>query len=202
MAKPNFFPDWMPSALDDDDNIAEPIDDGGIGYVENDHPIAQNFNWLFHFYGLWIRYLDSVSASRSLIYDAVVHATDPSADYPDINSAVAALSANARIFVASDMTIDNQVSLKQGMEIEVKNSATISKGTILGSTNAGIYVNVPRCKIKGGIWSGFSGGTRAAIRVDTSGTQTRVIEAIFTGNLKDVDDVNDENATLVGCVSD
>lgn len=133
-----------------------------------------------------------IATHFGLAYDAIVGSSG-AADYPTIAEALAAASAGWRILVASNQVLNTNLNVAvAGIELELKNGVTVSKGTAA----TGIMVSASGFTLRGGTLSGF---TNAAVVVGSAGTSSMFRDIRFAGNTLDIDDPNDL-ADILGCI--
>lgn len=113
----------------------------------------------------------AIAASQLLgIYDAIVGSA-AYCTHSTISSALAAVSAGARILVVENQTINTTLTVnKDNIEIELKNGVTISKGT----ATTGISVENTGFSMHGGRIGGFSATGDKAINFTAGGTYGKV----------------------------
>jgi hypothetical protein len=144
------------------------------GWAPNERPPAEYFNWLEYIVNEWIEYLESVTDSfigYQSIYAAFV-GTGGIATHADLNSAVTDVAAGSKILVVSSATINTpQLISKNRLTIEFLPNVIYTKGT----SQYGLQVQADYCRILGGEFEGFSGGSDAAVRVDSGSDHTKIM---------------------------
>jgi len=167
MAKPSKIPFWT-------DGDAAKIDEPStaktaLGFVSNEKPSPFNWNWLQHFNGLWIEYLDEqIEAVKVVqgIYDAVVGVGGTHATINDVmaDTEIQGLGRPPRIFVKSPFTatITQDIDI-EGSELEFGPGAEFSKG---GSLGVGINISADRVRLRNARFLNFDETGGAAIKLD------------------------------------
>ena len=145
LPKPPAHIDWVPS--EDAGKVTEPIaGKKANGYVADERPPAKEHNWIFARIGNWQAYFDSVFidiSAASVQYDAIVGVG--TGKFLDINAAIVALSAGARIFVEVPLSLTaTQVINLNDIEISFSPLAVMSQATTLG---VGMQVTGERVRI-------------------------------------------------------
>jgi hypothetical protein len=116
-------------------------------------------------------------------YDAIVGATSDCTD-ADLASAIARVSAGAKILIASNLALTSGVSLnKANLQIEALPGVTLSGGAITALTLA-----AAGCRIKGLRFSGFA----TAISISDTFNHHFITECRFSGC---TNEITDNNAT-------
>lgn len=159
------------------------------GWLGGERPSFRFMNWLFFNVGEWIDWFESVTDSfigYQSIYSAFV-GTGGLATHSTITAASAAAPAGARILVLENYTVNSaQVLSKNRQQLEFMPGAIYTKG----SAQYGIQVQADYCKIIGGEFEGFSGGSDAAIRVDAAADFANIRGPHFRNCTTGVDDAN------------
>lgn len=144
------------------------------GWAPNERPSAEFFNWLDFITNEWVEYFESVTdafVGYQSIYAAFV-GTGPLATHATINDAIADVPAGSKILVLSSYTVNTpQLISKNRITVEFLPAAIYTKGT----SQYALQVQADYCRIMGGEFEGFSGGSDAAVKVDSGSDQTKII---------------------------
>lgn len=182
--RPTLVPTWC---ADNQTNVAQPTDTlRAVGYVANEPPLAENFNWLFWMLGNWVGYLDQANAATVMSTTLDVNTRLVGGGQWSYNATTSVLSwsSTASLSIPSIALADN----------------AIAAGSVTLGNNVVAYVqaNVP-FTTSGGITSGDAHVTSisypAAIAVGQAVTGTG-IPANTT-----VTAINDSTLTLSNAVT-
>ena len=152
MAKPTAKPNWTYNNPDEATEAIEPVAQKKVsGFVANERPAHQLFNWLFRNISLWIDHFDDTNSGSIVVrntYDAIVGGTIGKT-HDSLNAVMADPSipaADIRILVNGPLVFSQtQVINKDGTEIFGTPGGTLSKG---GATVKGLSIAAQRVKIR------------------------------------------------------
>lgn len=157
------------------------------GWAIDQRPPREYMNWLFYNLDQWVKYFEDVTDAYigfQAIYDAFV-GTGGLATHATINAAMADVAAGARILVLDSATIDTeQRSTRNDVLVEFQPGVTYTKGL---STSC-IKILADRVKIRGGRFSGFSGGGNKAIIIDATSDYCQIRDCYFQNCATEIDD--------------
>lgn len=157
------------------------------GWAPNERPPAEFFNWLDYITNEWIEYLESVTDAfigYQSIYAAFV-GTGGIATHADINSAVTDVAAGSKILVLDSATINTVQSIsKNRLEVEFMPGVIYTKG----SATCALQVQADYCRIKGGQFDNFNGGSDAGIKVDAGADFAKIHDSHYKGCTESVAD--------------
>jgi hypothetical protein len=118
--------------------------------------------------------------------------------WADINAAVAAVSAGARVLIVANLTLNST------QQITVANTewvclpgVTISKG----SATTGVQLSAAGIKMRGCRLSGFGTAGDKAILIDAGSNYSTIADTRFSGNVTDISDANGKTSA-VGLVNE
>lgn len=86
---------------------------------------------------------------------------DYAADFPNLEEALALVSANSKIRVLESQTLENPLTVSEACSIEFGQNVTVNAGTAA----TGLILAASGVSVQGGRFSGFSGGSDAPIAV-------------------------------------
>lgn len=182
-------PDWI---IANPGNGTEPTgSQKDVGYMSNQKPTFQNFNWLFYNVTLWIRYfVGAVNAlnNTGVAYEASI---GTGGTYADINAAMAdgGLPAGSRLLVLNSLVLTTtQQITKVNTQIDLRPGVVLSDG----GAATGIRISATGVRIRGGKLSGFS---VAAFLIDLASDFSMIGEMRFFGNTNDITDNNGKGTT-------
>lgn len=165
------------------------------GWSIDERPASEFMNWLFYNMGVeWLDYFESVTDAfigYQTIYAAFV-GTGGLATHADINAAISFVPAGSKILVLTSATINTVQSIsKNNITVEFLPGVIYTKG----SAQYALQVQADHCKIIGGQFNTFSGGSDAGIKVDASQDFTKIRDCHFKTCTTDVQD--DGNSTSI-----
>ena len=187
MAKPTLKPDWVVGQSGT--NIVEPTSGKkAAGWVADERPAAEYWNWLLQNISEWIDYVDSVSDTLEafhLFYQAVV-GSGALATHTTLNAAMLDVAAGARILVISDQTLNvTQQITKNNVQIDVNPGVTFQKGT----ATLGVQVTADGVRWNGGRFAGFSTPGDKAMQIDNGSDYTMLRDIRFSNCDTEVSDL-------------
>ena len=196
MAKPGAYLDWVT-----DGSAAKQVEPSDpkklLGWIGNEAPSFQYFNWLFYLLDQWLKYLETTTDAYRLQYDAYV-GTSTGCTYSNIQDAINAASVGWNIFVVDSLTCTTEVSInKTDISITFKDGVTYTKGT--GATDC---INVSntgtRATIRGGRFVGFTN----AIDLNATVPNVMIRDCRFSGNTVDINDAGNTTYSAEGCITE
>ena len=199
LPKPSSKPEWMPGAGAPE--VQEPSSGKKItGWLIDERPPREYFNWLFQNLSEWVDYLESLT-DETVGFSAIFKyrvGTGSFATHATLNAAIADAAAGDGILVLSDATINTIQSIsKNNLLIQFLPGVTYSKG----SATSALQIQASGCRIKGGRFFGFNGGSDHAILIDVGSNFSFISECRFSGNTNDVTD-NNGNSTIFGNINE
>lgn len=198
MAKPASKPNWTYTNPDFPTVTIEPTVQKKInGWLADERPPHEFFNWLFFNISEWIDYLDiqtEAISSQLGLFDAVVGA---GGTHADINAVMADPQTIAgvikNVFVISSIAVAvTQVIDQPGMSFTFHPRATVLKD---GAT-IGITIDAPKVRIKAGRFLNFSAVGNKAINMTANAVNCFITENIFMNCATMIDDALANNNVI------
>lgn len=157
------------------------------GWASNERPPFQHFNWLFYNIDQWIKYFDTeiddgIAGFGTLVDHKV--GSDSNADYASLKACLDSgnVSAGDRILVYSSESMNERANITQDdVEVIFHPRVVMSKsGSNVENPAYAIRITGNRIKVEGGRFNAWSGGSDAAIRVESGANYTRLNKINFT----------------------
>jgi len=197
MAKPASGIDWTEGNPDQGTISVEPsAAKKEQGFLVDERPPKETFNWLFQNVDEWIKYLDGqvdAFAGQGIIYDAFV---GPGGSHADINAlmADADIATLKNILVVGSLAIDDiQVINQSGMNFDFKAGASITKNGPTGA-DIGLQINADRVRINNGRFVGFNDvGVDKAIEILATKKNNLIHGCFFNDCDTQIDDLGTNN---------
>jgi hypothetical protein len=195
MAKPTSKIDWTKGNPDQATISVEPsAAKKEAGWLTDERPPREFMNWLFQNLGEWTDYFEeSIEgfATQSIIYDATV---GPGGSHADLNALMAdADVANLKnVLVVGALAVDDiQVINVDGMNIEFKPKASITKNGPTGAA-VGLQIDSNRVRILNGRFIGFNDGGEKGIEIN--GNNCLMMGNFFNDVTLTIEDNGNNNA--------
>lgn len=187
MAKPTSKPNWTNGTPA---NRTEPsVGKKTTGWLGGERPSFRFMNWIHFSFGEWLDYFETVTDSfigYQSIYSAFV-GTGGLATHATITAASAAAPAGARILVLDSAAITTpQLLSKNRQMLEFQPGVIYTKS----GSQYGLQIQADYCKVIGGEFEGFSGGSDAAIQVDAASDFANIRGQHFRNCTTGVNDAN------------
>jgi len=190
MAKPSSHLDWAVGNPDPATNVIEPSPAKKISaWAADERPPYEFFNWLFFRQDEWNKYFETVTDIGFLLFDAIVGSETGSthATLQDANDD-AGVAINSRILVraSGSQALTTAINLtKTGWDVLLEPGVEYSKD----SATEAIILTAARQVIRGGRFTGFTGGGDNAIELTAPAEYCKVLESWFgVGTNNEVDD--------------
>ncbi len=173
-----------------------------LGWVANERPPFEFFNFTDHVAFEWLQYFESVTdqlIAQALYFDAIVGSAG-GATHATLQDAVndGSLATNVVVLVTESAALaSTQVMTKADWEVIFKPGVTYSES----GAGTGIQISASGIRIVGGRFADFSGGGERAILIDAGSDFTNIHGSRFSNNTDDVVD-NNGNTSITGVINE